>query len=226
MDVPFLTVAIFGYVFSIFQVIALAFVGDDDVDKLLLSFPPDSILFTVSLCLKILAEFFILTFLATHVDVDDNKNAVENVYPIIRWLSLTVFLLGSNMWLLTSLFWLKGKLPVLLPWISLILIAAGSFLLTITVLIQTVIPSFMTGCACSLVIYSIIILILSIGTTSWYFVVDIWHWGGSFLKESTRTQHVKLQAKNKNQAIERELNGQRVYIESVPILDDIEVASI
>lgn len=224
MDIPYLTVAIFGYVFSIMQVIVLAFTGDDDADRLLLSFPPDSILFTVSLCLKVVAEFFILTFIATHDNVDDDKNAVEHVYPVLRWFSLAVFLLGSNMWLLSSLYWLKGKLSVLLPWLSLFLIAAGSFLLTITVLVQTVIPSFMTGCACSLVIYSIIILILSIGTTTWYLVVDIWHWGGSFLKETTRTQHVNLQAKNQNQAIERELNGQRAYIESVPILDDIEVA--
>ena len=45
--------------------------------------------------------------------------------------------------------------------------------------------------------------------------------GWVFLKESTRTQHVQLQAKKQKQAIERELNGQRVY-RVCAILDDID----
>jgi hypothetical protein len=226
MDVQFLTFGLFGYLFSLLQIIIIIFIGDEDVDKMFTSFPNDDIVFALLLPLKMVVEIFLIFFLASYTEVSTDAIVNEVAGPALRWAGLILLLLGLNMWPFLTFYWMKMKVEAWGVWGSLILLFVGSSLLTVSILFQVMIPASMNGDDSSLIVLSIVAFILSIGNMVWYAIIDLWKWGGTFLvKENQRIGRAGFNATLTTSEIER-LAGANGYIESVPLNNEDIIASI
>ena len=225
MDVEFLTLGMFGYVFSIVQIIIIIFMEEKGADKMFTSFPHNDLTFALLLPLKMVIEIFLIVFLSTYVTVSKDPIVNEVAAPALRWAGLILLILGMNMWPCLTIFWMKRKVEAWGVWGSLVFLFVGSILITVSVLFQVMIPAAMNADDYGLLALSIVAFFLASCNVVWYAIVDLWKWGGEFLVKENQFSRLQYNVTLSSSEMER-LAGTTGYIESVPINNEDILASI